>query len=162
MADKNINFNIKVNNKELDLTKTSFKDFDKIIKQAKVDLQSLPISDPRYKVLQADIKNADAAWKEMNKTIAQSGDDLDTTGGKVETFKKQIKDATDELFRLEEQFGKNSKEYTDQQQKIAGLRDAQEELVRTTQDLDDTLAAIPGPIGQIGQGMQQLRVLVRT
>ena len=156
MADKNINFNIKVNNKELDLTKTSFKDFDKIIKQAKVDLQSLPISDPRYKVLQADIKNADAAWKEMNKTIAQSGDDLDTTGGKVETFKKQIKDATDELFRLEEQFGKNSKEYTDQQQKIAGLRDAQEELVRTTQDLDDTLAAIPGPIGQIGQGMQQL------
>ena len=92
----------------------------------------------------------------MNKTIAQSGDDLDETGGKVETFKKQIKEATDELFRLEQQFGKNSKEYTDQKTKIAGLRDAQEELVRTTQDLDDTLAAIPGPIGQIGQGMQQL------
>lgn len=156
MADKNINFNIKVNNKELDLTKTSFKDFDNIIKQAKKDLQSLPISDPRYKVLQTDIKNADAAWKEMNKTIAQSGDDMEETGGKVETFKKQIKDATDELFRLEQQFGKNSKEYTDQKEKIAGLRDAQEELVRTTQDLDDTLAAIPGPIGQIGQGMQQL------
>jgi hypothetical protein len=156
MADKNLNFNIKVNNKELDLTKTSFKDFNNIIKQAKKDLQSLPITDPRYKVLQTDIKNADAAWKEMNKTIAQSGDDMEETGGKVETFKKQIKDATDELFRLEKQFGKNSKEYTDQQQKIAGLRDAQEELVRTTQDLDDTLAAIPGPIGQIGQGMQQL------
>jgi hypothetical protein len=156
MADKNINFNIKVNNKELDLTKTSFKDFDKIIKQAKVDLQSLPISDPRYKVLQTDIKNADAAWKEMNKTIAQSGDDMEETGGNVETFKKQIKEATDELFRLEQQFGKNSKEYTDQKQKIAGLRDAQQEFIRTTQDLDDTLAAIPGPIGQIGQGMQQL------
>jgi hypothetical protein len=156
MADKNLNFNIKVNNKELDLTKTSFKDFNNIIKQAKKDLQSLPISDPRYKVLQTDIKNADAAWKEMNKTIAQSGDEMDNAGGKVETYKKQIKEATDELFRLEQQFGKNSKEYVDQQQKIAGLRDAQEELVRTTQDLDDTLAAIPGPIGQIGSAMQQL------
>ena len=162
MADKNINFNIKVNNKELDLTKTSFKDFDNIIKQAKKDLQSLPISDPRYKVLQTDIKNADAAWKEMNKTISQSGDEMDSAGGKVETYKKQIKEATDELFRLEQQFGKNSKQYTDQQQKIAGLRDAQEELVRTTQDLDDTLAAIPGPIGQIGQGMQQLEGITQN
>lgn len=162
MADKNINFNIKVNNKELDLTKTSFKDFDNIIKQAKKDLQALPISDPRYKVLQTDIKNADAAWKEMNKTISQSGDEMDNAGGKVETYKKQIKEATDELFRLEQQFGKNSKEYTDQQQKIAGLRDAQEELVRTTQDLDDTLAAIPGPIGQIGSAMQQVEGITQN
>ena len=156
MADKNLNFNIKINNKELDLTKTSFKQFDTIIKEAKKELQNLPLSDPRYKVLQTDIKNADAAWKEMNKTIAQSGDEMDDAGGKVETYKKQIKEATDELFRLEQQFGKNSKEYTDQQQKIAGLRDAQEELVRTTQDLDDTLAAIPGPLGQIGSAMQQV------
>ena len=56
MAKKEINFVIKVNNKEVDLSKTSFEKFDKIIKQAQKDLKALPLNDPRYKVLVSDIK----------------------------------------------------------------------------------------------------------
>ena len=159
MADKNINFNIKVNNKELDLTKVSFKQFNEIIKQAKKDLQALPLTDPRYKQLVTDINAAEKAWKEAKKSSGEFNDEQEKGAESVKSYRAQIREATEDLVKLENQYGKNSEEADNQRQKIGELRDAQEELNRTTQDLDDTLAALPGPIGQVGQGLQQLESL---
>jgi hypothetical protein len=156
MADKNINFNIKVNNKELDLTKVSFKQFNEIIKQAKKDLQALPLTDPRYKQLVTDINAAEKAWKDAKKSSSEFGDEQEKGAESVKSYRSQIRQATEDLIKLENQYGKNSTEADNQRKKIGELRDAQEELTRTTQDLDDTLAALPGPIGQVGQGLQQL------
>ena len=44
MADKVLNFEVKVNGKQIDLTKMSMKDFDKVIKEAKKDLKELPLT----------------------------------------------------------------------------------------------------------------------
>ena len=156
MAKKEINFNIKVNNKELDLTKVSFKEFDKIIKDAKKDLQALPLNDPRYKVLNTEIKAADKAWKDAKKSAAEFGGQVEDDDENVKSYTAQIKEATRELIKLENQYGKNSTQAEEQRQKIKALRDEQEDLTRSTQKFDDALGNIPGPIGRVGQGMQQL------
>lgn len=162
MADKSINFKITVNNKQLDLSKTSFKDFSKIINQAKADLKNLPLTDPRYKTLNADIKAAEKAWKEATKAANQFGDENEKGEEKVRSYSAQIRAAKTELVSLEQQFGKNSQQYVDQQNKIKALADAQEELTRGTQKLDDALSNIPGPIGQIGQSMQQFESITQS
>lgn len=162
MAKKELDFVIKVNNKELDLTKTSFKDFKKIIADARKELQNLPIKDPRYKVLTKEIADAEKAWKAAMKSQKDFNDESEDGGKKVSTYSQQIRIATRELIAIEQQFGKNSAEYEAQTQKIKDLREAQEELTRGTQKFDDALANIPGPIGQIGQGLQQLEVVSQS
>ena len=159
MAKKEIDFVIKVNNKQLDLTKVSFEQFDKVIKQAKKDLTALPLNDPRYQILSKDIKTAEASWKAAQKAVNGFSDETEKGGKKVLTYSQQIRIASKELISLEQQFGKNSQQYQDQANKISNLRDQQEELTRGTQKLDDALSNIPGPIGQIGQGMQQLEIV---
>ena len=154
MADKNINFNIKVNNKELDLTKVSFKQFNEIVKQAKKDLQALPLTDPRYKQLTTDINAAEKAWKEARKSSAEFGDEQEKGAEKVKNYRVQIREATQELLSLEQQFGRNSEEYRNQAQVVADLREEQENLVRNTQQLDDVLSQIPGPIGQVASSFK--------
>jgi hypothetical protein len=154
MATKDINFDIKVNGKQLDLAKISFKDFDKVVKEAKKDLQALPLNDPRYKVLNAEIKAADKAWKEARKSVGDFDKELEDGETTVKSYRTQIADLIKVQIALEAQGQKNSQQYADNEKKIKGLRDAQEQLVRSTQDLDDTLAQIPGPIGMIGQGLQ--------
>jgi hypothetical protein len=156
MAKKEIDFVIKVNNKQLDLTKVSFEQFDKVIKQAKKDLTALPLNDPRYKILSKDIKTAEASWKAAQEAAKGFGEETEESGDKVKTYSQQIRIASKELISLEQQFGKNSQQYQDQANKISNLREKQEELTRGTQKLDDALSNIPGPIGQIGQGMQSL------
>ena len=162
MAKKEIDFVIKVNNKQLDLTKTSFEQFDKVVKQAKKDLAALPLTDPRYQILSKDIKTAESAWKAAQKASKEFGDENEQSGGKVKSYSQQIRQATKDLVELEQQFGQNSKEYQDQAEKIKNLRDKQEELTRGTQKLDDALSNIPGPIGQIGSGLQQLEVVSQS
>lgn len=155
MADKNLNFNIKVNNKDVDLAKVSFKQFNDIIKQAKKDLQSLPLTDPRYKQLSTEIKTAEVAWKNAKEAASEFGDENEKGAEKVKTYRLQIREATNELIQLESQFGKNSDEYAAQEQKLKDLKDTQDDFNESTGKLDDSLAAIPGPIGQVGQAMQQ-------
>lgn len=162
MAKKELDFIIKVNNQQIDLTKKSFKEFDTIIKQAKKDLQELPLSDPRYKVLSSEIKTAEAAWKASTKAAGEFGDKMDEGGEKVKTYRLQIKEAEKELFKLEQQFGKNSQQYLDQQNKVKNLKDEQEEFTRGTMKLDDALGNLPGPIGQVGQAMQATESITQS
>jgi hypothetical protein len=156
MANKTINFVIKVNNKEVDLSKTSFKQFDDIIKQAKKDLQGLPLSDPRYKVLVTDIKTAESAWKAAQASAADLGDEMDKGEEKTKSYKAQILELTKANIALKNSGQGSSQAFADNEAKIKALKDEQEAMTRSTQKLDDALSNIPGPIGQIGQGMQQL------
>jgi hypothetical protein len=156
MADKSTNFVIKVNSKEVDLAKTSFKDFKKIIADAKKELQSLPVSDPRYKQLATDINAAEKAWKEATKAAADFGDENEKGEEQVKSYRLQVREATIALQSAEQQFGKNSEEANRLRENLKELRDQQDDFNETTRKLDDSLAGIPGPIGKIGQGMQQL------
>ena len=162
MADKNINFNIKVNGQELDLTKASFKQFDDVIKQAQKDLKALPLSDPQYKVLSSEINDAEKAWKAATEAATNFGNEVLDDAEKVKSFRTEIKELTLANRQLEQQGQKNSEQYAKNQQKIKELKDAQEEFQRTTQKLDDSLANLPGPLGKVGQSMQQAEVITQS
>jgi hypothetical protein len=166
MAKKEIDFIIKVNNKEVDLSKTSLEKFDAIVKTAQKDLKSIEQqfgkNSQQYKVAAKDIQNAEAAWKKMTKATQENEEQTKINTEGIKTYSQQIRIATRELVAIEQQFGKNSEQYAAQAQKVKNLRDAQEELSRGTLKLDDALSNIPGPIGQIGQGMQQLEVVSQS
>jgi hypothetical protein len=153
---KSVDFKIKVDGKQLNLTKISFKDFNKIITDAKKSLKELPLTDPRYKQLTADIKTAEKAWKEATKSAAEFNDENKEGAEDIATYKQQIRETTNDLQKAEQQFGKNSDEAAKLRERLKELRDEQDDFNETTRKLDDSLAAIPGPIGAIGQSMQSL------
>jgi len=155
MADKSTNFVIKVDSKEVDLAKTSFVDFKKIIADAKKELQTLPVSDPRYKQLATDINSAEKAWKEATKAANKFGDENEKGEEQVKSYRLQIRETTIELQKVEQQFGKNSVQAVDLREKLKGLKDEQDNFNQTTVKLDDALGNIPGPIGKVGKAMQQ-------
>jgi len=166
MAKKEIDFIIKVNNKEVDLSKTSLQQFDAIVKTAQKDLKSIEQqfgkNSQQYKVAAKDIQNAEAAWKKMTKATEENEKQTKQNTEGIKTYSQQIRIATRELVSIEQQFGKNSAQYEAQAQKIKALRDAQEELTRGTMKFDDALSNLPGPLGQVGQSMQQFEVVSQS
>lgn len=155
-------FKIKVDGKQVDLAKVSFKDFSKIISDAKKNLKELPLTDPRYKQLSTDIKTAEKAWKEATKAANEFNGENQNGAEDVRSYRSQIKDLELELIKVEQQFGKNSDQAATLRTKLGELRDQQSELKTTTQDLDDSLAALPGPIGKIGQTLGNLEGITRN
>ncbi len=153
---KSAEFKIKIDGKQLDLTKISFKDFNKVITDAKKNLKELPLNDPRYKTLTTDIKTAEKAWKEATKAAGDFNNENKQGAEDVQTYKQQIRETTNELQKAEQQFGKNSEEANKLRDRLKELKDEQDDFNETTRKLDDSLAGIPGPIGQIGQSMGQL------
>ena len=159
---KTAEFKIKIDGKQLDLTKISFKDFNKIIADSKKSLKDLPLTDPRYKTLSADIKTAEKAWKEATKAAGDFNDENEKGSGQVRSYRSQIRELELDLIKVEQQFGKNSKEAAELRSQLGELRDQQDELKASTQDLDDSLAALPGPIGKIGQTLGGLETITRN
>jgi hypothetical protein len=166
MAKKEIDFIIKVNNKEVDLSKTSLEKFDAIVKTAHKDLKAIEQqfgkNSQQYKVAAKDIQNAEAAWQKMTKATKENEEQTKQNTEGIKTYSQQIRIATRELVAIEQQFGKNSNEYAAQAQKVKELKDAQEELTRGTMKLDDALGNLPGPIGQVGQSMQQFEIVSQS
>jgi len=166
MAKKEIDFIIKVNNKEVDLSKTSLEKFDAIVKTAQKDLKAIEQqfgkNSQQYKVAAKDIQNAEAAWQKMTKATKENEEQTKQNTEGIKTYSQQIRIATRELVAIEQQFGKNSNEYAAQAQKVKELKDAQEELTRGTMKLDDALGNLPGPIGQVGQSMQQFEIVSQS
>lgn len=150
MADQTLSFNIKINNKDLDLTKTSFKDFQKEVKKAKDELKSLPLNDPRYKQLSEEIKNAESQFDKASKAAKGFGDDMKDSETKTKSYAAQIKEAKNNLVSIEQQFGKNSKQYKDAQTKLNDLKEAQEDLNRASKPLAERFKELGGPIGRVG------------
>ena len=96
MADnKVILFNIKVDGKELDLTKTSINEFNKVVSDAQTKLKDLKLGSPEWKQLNNDIKNAETAFQQTKDTINE-------TEGKFKSLRLQIRQATVQFQELEE------------------------------------------------------------
>jgi hypothetical protein len=159
MAKKEIDFVIKVNNKELDLSKTSIQKYNAEIKKAKIDLKTLETqfgkNSIQYKGAAKDIGAVEKAWKTAQKAAGNMNDEIEKNEEQVKTYSQQIRIATRELVAIEKQFGKNSVEYQNQALKVKALREEQEDLQRSTLKLDDALSNLPGILGTVGQSLQQ-------
>jgi chromosome segregation ATPase len=90
------------------------------------------------------------------------GDEADKTGGKFKSLKSQIRETTVELQKLEDQGKTNSKEFTNLKNKLDDLQDAQDRVNFKSKQFGDQLAALPGPIGQLGGGLKNAQDAVAT
>jgi len=159
MAKKEIDFIIKVNNKELDLSKTSMQKFDVEIKKAKTDLKTLETqfgkNSIQYKGAVKDINAAEKAWKTAQKAAGNMNDQIEKNTAQTKTYSQQIRIEQKALIDIGKQYGKSSQQYADQAAKVKALREEQEDLQRSTLKLDDALGNLPGILGTVGQSMQQ-------
>ena len=90
------------------------------------------------------------------------GDEADKTGGKFESLRAQIRKTTVQLQELEEQGKTNTKEFVDLKNKLDDLQDAQDRVNFKSKQFGDQLAALPGPIGQLGGGLKSAQDAVAT
>lgn len=146
---KVIPIKIKVDGKEIDLSTTSISKFNKELADAKKKLKDLTVGSAEWKTLNAEIKTAEKSMNDYGKS-------LDETEGKTKSYRAEIMELTKELRAAKETYGANSDEVKALEARITGLRDAQKETALGTQELDDALANLPGPIGAVGQAMGQL------
>ena len=147
MAVKAIDFKIKVDGKELDLTKTSISEFNKIYSDAQKKLESLPLGDDQWKQLNTELKNADTAFQQTKTTLTE-------TEGKFKSLRLQIRQAT-VAFQEAEEKG-DLKGMSKAKKQIDELNDQFELATLKSLQLDDALAQLPGVMGFVGQSLQGL------
>lgn len=146
MADnKTVTFKIKVDGKELDLTKTSINDFNKIYSDASAKLNNLPLGSAEWKKLQTELKNADTAFQ-------QTKDTLNESEGKFKSLRLQIRQATIQFQELEEKGDLAG--MAKAKQRIDDLNDQFEITTLKAMKFEDALATMPGVAGLIGQSIQ--------
>jgi hypothetical protein len=145
MAVKAIDFKIKVDGKELDLTKTSISEFNKIYSDAQKKLESLPLGDDQWKQLNKEIQNADTAFQQTKDTLTE-------TEGKFKSLRLQIRQATVAFQEAEEKGDIKT------MKKLKGdLDDLNDQFEITTlkaMKFEDALATMPGVAGFVGQSIQ--------
>ena len=90
------------------------------------------------------------------------GDEADKTGGKFKSLKAQIRETTVELQKLEDQGKTNTKEFENLKNKLDDLQDAQDRVNFKSKQFGDQLAALPGPIGQLGGGLKNAQDAMAT
>ena len=95
---------------------------------------------------------ADTGQAEEN--IQDLGDKTDDTSKKFKSLKTQIRETTVQLQELADAGKVGTKEFERLRSKLDDLNDAQDRVNYQAGQFDDKLAALPGPIGQVGQALQ--------
>ena len=145
MATNVVDFKIKVDGKELDLTKTSLNQFKEVYSETQKKLNDLPLGSPEWKKLNTELKNADTAFQ-------QTKDTLNETEGKFKSLRLQIRQATVAFQEAEEKgdlagMSKAKKQLDD-------LGDQLEITTLKSMKFEDALATMPGVAGLVGQSIQ--------
>jgi hypothetical protein len=92
----------------------------------------------------------------------KGGDEVKETEEKFKSFKTRIRETMIELQKLEEAGTTTGKEYEKLRDKLDDLNDAQDRAKFKAGQFEDKLAALPGPIGQIGGGLKTAGDAVAT
>lgn len=86
--------------------------------------------------------------------VEQLGNEADKTGGKFKSLKSQIRETTVGLQKLADEGKEGTAEFEKLRQKLDELNDAQDRVNFQAGQFDDQLAALPGPIGQVGGALK--------
>ena len=86
--------------------------------------------------------------------IEQLGDDAQDAGGKFKSLRTQIRETTIAMQKLADEGQQSSAEFERLRQKLDDLNDTQEKVNFQAGQFDDQLAALPGPLGQVGGQIQ--------
>lgn len=165
MAQKEVSFKIKVNGEELVVTGKQVDIFKGQIKSMREELTKLGARTAEnaeiFDKLKGDLNALEEAFGETKTQIAETGDAVQEMGDQEEeaskqtkSFAAQIKTLKVELAGLGERTSANAEQYDSLQSRIRSLSDAQEDLNRGVQKVDDALSSLPGPIGIVGRAFK--------
>ena len=90
------------------------------------------------------------ADKEVDIKLKVDSNEVDKGTVAVKSYAAQLRQAKLELVGVEQQFGKNSQQYKDAQNKVNNLKEAQEELNRASKPLAERFKELGGPLGRLG------------
>lgn len=86
--------------------------------------------------------------------LQQLGEQAESNDGKFKSLRAQIRETTVALQKLADSGQEGTKEFEDLKTKLDDLNDAQERVAFQSGQIDDKLASLPGPVGQVGQAIQ--------
>jgi hypothetical protein len=94
--------------------------------------------------------------------VGDLGDKVGDTDGKFKSLRVQIRETTVALQKLADEGKTGTKEFQDLSNKLDDLGDQQQRVAFQSGQIEDKLAALPGPIGQIGKSFQSAKSAVDT
>lgn len=86
--------------------------------------------------------------------VGDLGNEAEGTGGKFKSLRAQIRETTVQLQKLADEGQTGTAEFEKLRKKLDDLNDAQEKVAFQAGQFDDQLAALPGPIGQVGSAVK--------
>jgi len=94
--------------------------------------------------------------------VGDLGDKAGETDGKFKSLRSQIRETTVALQKLADEGKTGTKEFQDLSNKLDDLGDQQQRVAFQSAQIEDKLAALPGPIGAIGKSFQSAKSAVDT
>ena len=94
--------------------------------------------------------------------VGDLGDKVGDTDGKFKSLRSQIRETTVALQKLADEGKTGTKEFQDLSNKLDDLGDQQQRVAFQSAQIEDKLAALPGPIGQIGKSFQAAKTSIDT
>ena len=86
--------------------------------------------------------------------VQDLGNEIEGAGGKFKSLRAQIRETTVQLQALADSGQTGTAEFERLRKKLDDLNDAQDRVNFQAGQFDDQLAALPGPIGQVGSAIQ--------
>jgi len=105
-------------------------------------------------VIETEVKGTDE--------VEQLGDEAEKADGKFKSLRTQIRETTIKLQELADKGQEGTKEFKKLSNQLDELGDQQKKVAFQSGQIEDKLAALPGPIGAIGKGFQSAKSAVDT
>ena len=163
--NKEIAIKVKVEGQEVTMAGRQLDNFKKTIESLKAQLKALgdrtEANGEQFDKLKGDLDALNATFGETSTEVQDTNDSLKQNDEQVQQNEKttksytaQIRDLTKQLVALGDRTEQNGAQYDSLQARIKELRDKQEDLQFGTRKLDDSLSALPGPIGQVASSFK--------
>jgi hypothetical protein len=94
--------------------------------------------------------------------VGDLGDKAEGADGKFKSLRSQIRETTVALQKLADEGKTGTKEFQDLSNQLDDLNDSQQRVAFQSAQIEDKLAALPGPIGAIGKSFQSAKNAVDT
>ena len=94
--------------------------------------------------------------------VKNMGDAVEEQDKKFVSLRRQIRETTVALQAMADQGKQGTKEFKDLSNKLDDLQDQQKRVAFQSAQIEDKLAALPGPIGQIGKSLQGAKESIDT
>jgi cytochrome c556 len=94
--------------------------------------------------------------------VEDLGDAVQENDGKFVSLRRQIRETTVALQKLADEGKAGTKEFKDLSDKLDDLGDQQKKVAFQSGQIEDKLAALPGPIGSIGKSLQGAKDAIDT